>query len=174
MSSYALNLRSSSNCATDYDRQQPQVRQAYNGLVAYDLLSRVTCAKAVPSPANNNSADFCYTNAVTNFSSPTDAYVYYLPLGVSLPPGSMPTCSQCLKDTMATFGPIARNKSQPISITYAGAALQINMNCGPDFVNQSFTGAKGKSAAVAAVVPNLGGAVTIMAVAVAAQMLGLL
>ena len=172
MASFALDLRSSSACSSDYDKQQPTVRQAYNGLVSYDLLYRSICTKSTPSAANNNSADFCYTNAVTNLSSPTDSYIYFLPLGITLPASSQPTCSQCLKQTMELYGPAARNKSQPVSLTYANAAQQVNLNCGPDFVNQSIPGVSG-SGAGAVTGPRLGVVVMGVAIVFASQTLGL-
>ncbi|KAL9123650.1 MAG: hypothetical protein Q9217_006937 [Psora testacea] len=147
MTSYASTLRSNSACSDDYNRQNPLVRQAYNGLLSYDIVYRAICLKAQPSAQNNQSSDYCYTNAVTNMSSPTDSYVYYLPLGVDLPAGSMPTCSQCLKDTMDVFSATASNKTQPITLTYVNAAQMVNLQCGPNFVNQSIPGASGKSAA---------------------------
>lgn len=68
-------------------------------------------------------------------TSPTDSYVYYLPLGIPMPASSLPTCSKCLKDTMSVFADAAANKTQPLSLSYVNAAQQINQNCGPSFVN---------------------------------------
>ena len=156
MSSYALTLRSNSGCSEDYNRQNPTVRQAYNGLLAYDILYRASCLKAQPSAQNNQSSDYCYSDAVTNTSSPTNSYVYYLPLGVNLPAGSMPTCSQCLKDTMAMFAATASNKTQPITLTYIDAARMVNLQCGPNFVNQSVPGASSSSSGARATPSAMG------------------
>ena len=174
MASFALGLRSSSACSQDYDSEQPTVRQAYNGLVSYDLIYQAMCTKATPSPQNNNSADFCYANAVTNLSSPTDSYIYFLPLGITLPAGSLPTCSDCLQQTMVLYGRAAPNRSQPISLTYSNAAQQVNMNCGPDFVNQSIPGVRGSGAASpTAGVPRLSVVATAVVIVFASQFLGL-
>lgn len=135
MSSYALTLRSSSACSDDFDRQNPIVRQAYNGLLAYDTLYNASCLKAAPTSYNNNTSNYCFANAITNETSPTDSYLYYLPVGVSLPAGAMPTCDQCLKDTMGIIATSASNKTQPSSLTYVDAAQMINLKCGPTFVN---------------------------------------
>ena len=143
MSGYASTLRGDSACGEDYNKENPIVRQAYNGLVAYDTLYHASCLKGSPG-ADGKTSDYCYTNAVTNSSSPTDTYVYYIPLGLSLPAGSMPTCSQCLKDTMRLFATAAGNKSQPASLTYTDAAGRIDIQCGSNFVNQSVPGG-GKS-----------------------------
>lgn len=76
-----------------------------------------------------------FANAITNTTSNTDSYPYYLPLGVALPGGSRPTCNACLQETMAIFNTAAANKSQPVSQTYLEASQQINMGCGPEFAN---------------------------------------
>lgn len=137
MSSLALSIRSPSTCSDDFNQQNPMVRQAYNSLVAYDVMFRASCLKATPAPYNNRSSNYCFADAVTNTSSPTDSYVYYLPLGMSLAAGSQPTCSQCLQDTMRVFASQATNKTQPVSITYLNAAELVNRQCGPNFVNAS-------------------------------------
>lgn len=74
---------------------------------------------------------------MTNTSSPTDSYPYYLAVGVALPAGARPTCNKCLKDAMAIFATAAGNASQPLSRIYVGAANQINIGCGTDFVDSS-------------------------------------
>ena len=152
MSSYALELRSTSYCSDDYNRQNPIVRQAYNGLLAYDVLYRASCEHAQPTASNNQSSDYCFADAVTNSSAPTDSYIYYLPLGIPLPADSQPTCDKCLKNVMADFQTQAGNQSQPISLTYAQGAQVVNQQCGPNFVNQSAPttgGGSGKSISTA-------------------------
>ena len=52
-----------------------------------------------------------------------------------MPASSLPTCNDCLKNTMAVFAAAASNKSQPLSLDYVNAAQQINLDCGPGFVN---------------------------------------
>ncbi len=152
MSSFAINIRSPSYCEDDFNRQNPIVRQAYNGLLAYDVLYRASCLHAQPTASNNESSDYCFADAVTNTSAPTDSYIYYLPLGIPLPAGTQPTCDQCLKDTMGVFETQAGNQSQPISFVYAQGAQLINQQCGPNFVNQSVPsggGGSGKSSSAA-------------------------
>lgn len=86
-----------------------------------------------PSLANGINAGFA--DAITNSSSAADSYIYYLPLNMALPGGARPTCDMCLQETMGIFANAASNASQPVSQTYKDAAGQINVNCGPDFVN---------------------------------------
>jgi len=131
LSTIAYNLTLSSNCGADLTAQQPLVVQAYTGLIAYSPLYTASCLR------NPSTSAYCFADAITNASSPTDAYVYYLPLDVALPGGSQPTCSQCLKNTMAVYEAASANRSQPIYDTYAAAAAQVNVQCGPNFVNAS-------------------------------------
>ncbi|KAI9878576.1 MAG: hypothetical protein M1830_000533 [Pleopsidium flavum] len=84
-----------------------------------------------------------FADAITNTSSPTDSYIYYLPLGIALPGGARPTCSECLNKTMAIFANAASNASQPISTNYVSAARQIDLGCGPNFVNATIPPAHG-------------------------------
>lgn len=130
--SYALQLRQSSNCEADYNAENPIVTEAYNGLVAYRPVYSATCLR--DGTAANN---YCFADAVTNTSSPTSSYIYYLPLGMALPAGSTPTCNTCLAETMAIFAQYATNGTQPLSKTYVAAAQQINLVCGEGFVGAS-------------------------------------
>ena len=137
MSSFAQTLRSPTGCSDDFTRQQPLVRQAYNALLSYAPLYHASCLHATPTAYNNKSSNYCFADAITNTSSPSNNYIYYLALGIPLPAGSMPTCDQCLIDTMNVFDQAAGNKSQPISLTYVDGAQLVDITCGPGFVNAS-------------------------------------
>lgn len=143
MGGLARELVSVGNCATDYTNDNPQVLQAYNGLVAYEPIYQASCLK-------DKEGSFCYANAVTNTSATQDSYPYYLPLGQPLEPGARPTCNTCLQNAMAIFSSFAGNATQPISKTYNAAAAQIQISCGPSFVNKTATPMKGAAPATAA------------------------
>ena len=160
MASLAASLREDDNCGADYDDNNALVMQAYNGLVAYQSLYQAGCLK-------DSQSNYCFANAVTNASSPSDSYIYFLPLGIALPGASRPTCSECLQETMAIFADAASNLSQPISTDYAAAAVQIDQGCGPTFVNSTVTPIQGTQPKSAAVVSS---AASLMAVVVAAVM----
>ncbi|KAL8902364.1 MAG: hypothetical protein Q9207_004748, partial [Kuettlingeria erythrocarpa] len=132
LSSLASELRQDSRCGSDYRRQQPLVIAAYNGLVAYDPIYRAGCEK-------DDKGNYCFANAITNMTSPSDSYPYYLPLGIALPGGSQPTCSDCLKRTMDIFNRAANDEKSlaPLSEDYPNAAQIINVGCGPAFANQT-------------------------------------
>ncbi|PPJ53472.1 hypothetical protein CBER1_00419 [Cercospora berteroae] len=127
MASYAQEVKQTANCGADLAMGNPSVVQAYNGFLAYDTLYHAGCL-------NDDSGRYCYANAVTNSSSPTSSYIYYLPLGVQLPGGSRPACTTCLQNTMAIFAQTASNHTQLLNGDYHSAASQIQMNCGPTFV----------------------------------------
>ena len=130
MASFAQQLRSRENCEQDWQRQNHLVTQAYNGLVAYEPLHQAGCLK-------DNDQRFCFSNAITNTASPSDSYVYYLPVGIPLPGASKPSCTKCLLKTMSIFQEAASNRSQPVTSNYVDAAQMIDITCGPTFVNTS-------------------------------------
>jgi len=55
--------------------------------------------------------------------------------------GSQPTCSTCLKNTMAVFEQATSDRSSALASTYVSAAMQVNVNCGPSFTNSSLAAA---------------------------------
>ncbi|KAH7406052.1 hypothetical protein DE146DRAFT_431952 [Phaeosphaeria sp. MPI-PUGE-AT-0046c] len=128
MDSFARDLQTSSACKTDLDADTPLVIQALNGLVAYPVAYQASCLR-------DRDGNYCFANAVSNVSSPTDSYPYYLPVGQDMPPGSRPTCNNCLQDAMAVFAQYGNNVTQPISKTYSTAAQQLSIGCGRSFVN---------------------------------------
>ncbi|RPB04879.1 hypothetical protein L873DRAFT_1665391 [Choiromyces venosus 120613-1] len=128
MEKLGWQIRLDENCGQDFRNQNPIVIQAYTGFISYRAVYSAGCLKSA-------SGSYCYVDAITNVSSPSDSYVYYLPLGIKFPGGSRPTCSSCLSQTMAIFASAAGNSSQPLSGTYVPAAEQINLGCGPNFVN---------------------------------------
>lgn len=174
MVSYASQLQSDSACYQDYTRENPTVRQAYNGLISYDILYRATCQRATSNANRNTSSDYCFTNAITNASNPSDSYIYYLPLGIPLPATSTLTCSQCLRDTMDIFAGSAGNRSQPLRLSYGAASSLINQQCGPNFVDQNVPGASDSGVAMAAVPSLIGASLSLILTLIIANLAGIL
>lgn len=125
----AKNLTDSDNCASDYAAGNPIVTEAYLGLVSYPVMYSATCLK------DPDTAVYCFGNAVTNRTNPTEAYFYHLPLNTSLPGGTVPICASCLQETMNIYQVATANRKQPIYYTYESAAEQVNTFCGPSFAN---------------------------------------
>ncbi|KAK9478509.1 hypothetical protein V1514DRAFT_330883 [Lipomyces japonicus] len=128
MYSYARQLITKQNCGNDYALQNPQATQAFNAFVSYGILYASGCLQSA-------SGSYCYVDSVTNSSNPGDSYLYYLPLDISLPGGTRSSCSNCSQNIMSVFYKYAGYTSFPLSRTYVAAAEQINVFCGPGFVN---------------------------------------
>ncbi|KAF9698957.1 hypothetical protein EKO04_003083 [Ascochyta lentis] len=135
----ARELLSDTACKTDYNNDNPIVLQAYNGLVAYKPSYQASCLR-------DDEGNYCFANAVSNSSSTTDSYPFYLPIGQELPGGARPTCNSCLQDTMAIYASFANNATQPLSKTYTSAAQQLSISCGSKFVNITAAPLKGAAA----------------------------
>lgn len=148
MSTFASNLTQSSSCGSDLNAQNPLVQQGLLGLLAYKPMYQAACLK------DTNTGSYCFANAVTNQSSPSDNYIYYLPLNISLPGGSQPTCNTCLSTTMGFFEAASADRSSALASDYVSAAMQVNVNCGPNFVNTSLAAAVKSSDAVALAGPT--------------------
>ena len=141
MQSYAGQLKDPSNCGDDFDKQQPSVLRAYQGLVAYLPIYQAGCLKLDPNSTSSSSKasadiDYCLTNSL-NASNEADNSLYYIPLGVPLPNNSRPTCSSCTQQTMSYFAAAAGNMSTPLGQEYSATAAAVNQGCGPSFVNAS-------------------------------------
>ncbi|KAH8155631.1 uncharacterized protein LAJ45_00641 [Morchella importuna] len=116
------------NCGADLQLGNPVVQQARAAFISYKAVYLAGCLKS-------DSGSYCYVDALMNVTSPSDSYVYYLPLGQNFPGGARPTCSDCLSNTLRIYSAFAGNSSQPLYDTYTSATQQINMGCGPDFSN---------------------------------------
>ncbi|KUJ21240.1 uncharacterized protein LY89DRAFT_694815 [Mollisia scopiformis] len=135
MASFASNITSTSACSSDLASQNPTIQQARLGLLAYRPLYSASCLR------NPSTSAYCFADAITNSSNPTDSYIYFLPLNVSLVGGSQPTCDSCLKNTMSVFEAASSDRSSALASDYVSAAMQVNVKCGPNFVNQSLAAA---------------------------------
>lgn len=147
MSTLANNLTASGNCGSDYENGNSIVQEIHVGLLSYETLYQASCLK------NPSTGSYCFADAITNSSSPTDSYIYYLPVNTSLPGGTNPTCDTCLQNTMAVFQAAAANTTLPVSPLYVPAAEEINIVCGSNFVNATIPLAKKLSTTSSAAVP---------------------
>ncbi|KAF1353556.1 hypothetical protein BDV97DRAFT_290688 [Delphinella strobiligena] len=165
MASLARQIQLTSNCGADLIAKNPTVIQAYNGLAAYDTLYHAGCLM------DSSTGNYCFSDAVTNASSPTSSYTYYLPLGISLPSNTNPTCSTCLQNTMTLFAGTASNTSQPISSIYTVAAEQIDRKCGDNFANTTIARKASSSSATSLFTPARGNGLGLTALAIAISVL---
>lgn len=114
------------------------------GLIAYQVVYSATCLK------DEQTSAYCFGDAVTNSSDPSQVYFYYLPLNSSLPGSTNPVCGNCLQDTMDIYHVATGNRKQPIANTYADAARDVDVICGPAFSNASLAEAITTSGAFSA------------------------
>ncbi|KAK1835105.1 hypothetical protein QBC39DRAFT_388833 [Podospora conica] len=127
----ATRLVAEENCGIDYRAGHPVVRNAYMAMVSYAPLYTAGCL------IDPQTSMYCYANAITNMSNPSNVYFYYLPLNITLPGSTVPSCSPCLQQTMNVFQAATASRRQPIANTYVSAAQQVNSICGPTFVNET-------------------------------------
>ncbi|MBE3043083.1 hypothetical protein IMZ48_11025 [Candidatus Bathyarchaeota archaeon] len=125
----AAALTSPDNCGQEYDELQPDVRRVHLGLTSFNVLYKATCLRQDDT--------YCFANAITNASTPANAYVYFLPLNMPLPGSAAPACGVCLQDTMAIYQAATATRSLAIADTYEGAAGRLNAVCGGQFANET-------------------------------------
>ncbi|PMD20367.1 hypothetical protein NA56DRAFT_573885 [Hyaloscypha hepaticicola] len=135
MANFAKNITTDAGCKQDLASENPLITYAYLGLMAYQPLYRASCLK------NPSTAAYCFADAITNYNNSADSYIYFLPLNISLVGGSQPTCTSCLKETMNVFEAATSDRSSALASDYVSAAMQVNVNCGPSFVNSSLAAA---------------------------------
>ena len=137
---YAASVAAPSGCLVEISQQNQRVQFLFNGLISYLPIYNAACLKASAKTlsASANVTDYCFTAAVQNNDNAADLSLYTLPLGLSLSPGSSPSCSSCTQKTMAIFADAARNLTSPLSQNYIKAAAMINSGCGPSFVSTTF------------------------------------
>ena len=104
---------------------------AYDAMVAYAPVYAAGCLKDPDTGA------YCYASAVTNLTNPSTTYFYFLPLNVTLPASAQPACNYCLRQTMGLYQAATADRRQMIANTYAAAAKQVNVICGPGFANET-------------------------------------
>ncbi|SPO04537.1 uncharacterized protein DNG_07222 [Cephalotrichum gorgonifer] len=132
----AAEMITPENCGQEYTDLQPNILQAYAGLNSYNVLYKATCLRRGGADGDGDGDDaYCFASAVTNTSTPANAYIYFLPLNMSLPKTAEPACGRCLRDTMAIYQAASAARSLGIAYTYTGAAERVNEVCGDGFVN---------------------------------------
>ncbi|TVY51171.1 hypothetical protein LCER1_G007470 [Lachnellula cervina] len=131
MTSFASNITQTSACSSDLSSKNPLIVSAQLGLQAYKPMYQASCLR---NPSTNA---YCFADAITNSSNPSDSFIYHLPLNVTLPGGSMPTCNNCLQQAMAVFEAASSDRAGALASDYVPAAMQVNAICGPTFVNAS-------------------------------------
>ena len=138
MAAFASQIKDPANCGLDCQAQNPVVVRAYEGFISYTPVYQAGCLKADATEVSSSVPNkYCFVAAIEDINEPANSYLYYLPLGISLPGSSRPTCSSCVQQTMSFFAQAAQNMSSPLSSNYIAAATLVDSGCGPNFVNSS-------------------------------------
>jgi len=137
MAEFALTMKTA--CADELKELNTMAVTTLMGLNAFQVMHDVACL------GDPTTGTYCYLNAVRN-SNPSDSYYYQLPLGISLPKVSTPTCSACSKSVMAIYatalqdavtGPLLTG----LKATYdTSAALSVQL-CGAGFAQTALVSA---------------------------------
>jgi hypothetical protein len=134
-SSIAGNLTTPQLCLADYQLGNPVVVQSLLGMESYGYMLSASCTR------NPSTGSYCYVDAITNTSSPTDSYVFSVGLNQSLPTSEGPlggwsgSCNDCLREVMGVFWTASANRSSPVAGAYAAAAGVVDGRCGAGWVN---------------------------------------
>ncbi|UNI14315.1 hypothetical protein JDV02_000955 [Purpureocillium takamizusanense] len=142
LSQAAQNLTTEANCKAEIDRRQSLVLAAWRGLKAYEVLYKATCLQ------DKSTSMYCFANAVTNLTTPSDSFLYLVAFGLALPGSSTPSCNWCNQETMAIYRAASADRQQFVADKYEPAARQVNAVCGPNFVNGTLPAAQSGAGAV--------------------------
>ncbi|KJJ34070.1 hypothetical protein OAory_01007320 [Aspergillus oryzae] len=133
MTDLASRITKSDACGKDYDLGNPVVTDAYTDMIIYEPMYRASCLK------NPSTGDYCFVDAATNSSNPSDYDVYFIPYGSAITNAPYPTCNKCVQASMDVFGEWAQKSGQPLAHSYLPSARSINSKCGVSFANANIT-----------------------------------
>ncbi|KAE8411780.1 hypothetical protein BDV36DRAFT_76242 [Aspergillus pseudocaelatus] len=133
MSDLASRITKSDACGKDYELGNPVVTDAYTDMIIYEPMYRASCLK------NPGTGDYCFVDAATNSSNPSDYDVYFIPYGSAISNAPYPTCNKCVQASMDIFGEWAQKSGQPLAHSYLPSAKSINSKCGVSFANANIT-----------------------------------
>ncbi|KAK4225540.1 hypothetical protein QBC38DRAFT_510965 [Podospora fimiseda] len=126
----AQNFTAPENCGADFQRGQAAVVAAHRGMIAYAPIYQAGCLR------DDQSSAYCYATAI-NRPDINDTHKYFLALNKTMPGSTRPSCDYCTKQTMALFQVATGDRRQSLVNTYPAAAKQVNLVCGPGFVNET-------------------------------------
>ncbi|KIY70721.1 hypothetical protein CYLTODRAFT_370623 [Cylindrobasidium torrendii FP15055 ss-10] len=112
-------------CAADVEDESKIASSTLRALQAYEPMYKTACES---DPSSNT---YCYVNAAHN-SNPSDQYFYQLPLGISVPKTSTPSCSACTKSVMNVYAN-AYAENDALQKTYPAAQVLADGACGEGY-----------------------------------------
>ncbi len=123
-------------CSTELKNKNVLASQAFTGFQMFSPMRDAGCL------VDNKTGAYCFAEAAAAIS-PTDLYFWELPYGTGPPAGSVPTCSECVKDVMAIYAKVVtgaptriNSTKLPLDTTYPQAALLAVKQCGSAYAQQ--------------------------------------
>ena len=100
-------------------------------LQAYEVMHDAAC---LIDPTTNS---YCYLSAVQN-PNPSDLYFYSLPLGITLPNTSKPSCSACSKSVMGVYAIALQDPTESRQLVGLRSSYQVSVEVAAQFCGSSF------------------------------------
>ncbi|KAF9475701.1 hypothetical protein BDN70DRAFT_224390 [Pholiota conissans] len=128
-----------SACSSELGNNNALAASTLTALQAFSVMYDAACQA---DPTTNS---YCYIEAIHN-TNPSDLYYYALPLDITVPNSTVPTCSQCSKSVMGVYAASLKDANQKplltgLSQTYDPAAQLTVQYCGADFAQTSVVSA---------------------------------
>jgi hypothetical protein len=121
-----------------------------SALQAFDMMHTAGC---LPDQSSNA---YCFIDAA-HAINPSDLYFFQLPLGISLPNNTTPSCSSCTKSLMALYAQSLENAAKGtlayLEKTYSSGQKVAVAQCGASYAQAltATSGAVGRETWIAAV-----------------------
>jgi hypothetical protein len=128
-------------CASELKNGNVLASQAHTGFKMYSQMREAACL------VNNRTQSYCFVEAAAD-ESPIDLYFWELPNGHSIPSGSIPSCSDCIRDVMSIYAKVVTDAPKrdnatalPLASTYPPASQIAAKQCGSAYVQEMSTSA---------------------------------
>jgi len=148
MAWFATTLQSV--CSTELSAGNVLTAQTLQALQAFDMMHTAGC---LPDQSSNA---YCFIDAA-HAINPSDLYFFQLPLGISLPNNTTPSCSSCTKSLMALYAQSLENAAKGtlayLEKTYSSGQKVAVAQCGASYAQAltATSGAVGRETWIAAV-----------------------
>ncbi|TFK67343.1 hypothetical protein BDN72DRAFT_105336 [Pluteus cervinus] len=134
-------------CSKDLGDRNTLAVDTLTALQAYEVMYNTGCL------TDPTTSSYCFVNAVHS-SSPSDFYYYQLPLGISVPKKTIPSCSACTRSVLSVYAAALQNGSSSDQLdqlkdTYNDAASAAVQACGADYAQSNLVNGAGPTLAVA-------------------------
>lgn len=130
-----------SACSQEIAEDNSMVQQTLLALKAYPIVRTTGCL------IDQSTNQYCYLEAAHS-QNPYESYLYLLPLGLSLPNDTTPSCSACSRTVLNVYAEALQtpnSSSDGLKDTYNLAASQAEESCGSGFAQTGLASGAPKS-----------------------------